>query len=550
MDVAALLLLPSGLEIDRVGAEATALTIAVTSLLPTSTCPLCGTSATRIHSRYHRTVADVTCGGRQVCLQLTVRKFFCDTLECSRKIFTERLGPFIEPWARMTTRLTQALFDIGRATCGKLGARLAARLGISTSWMTILRRIMAVPTPPVGLVSQLGLDDWSFRRRKQFGAILVNLETHRTLDLLPDRSAATAATWMQAHPEIELVSRDRSKEFAKAVTQGAPQAVQVLDRFHLMQHLVEQVDVVLSRCVAALRRVRPCPTSKAASTAPTAEWKPTPAPAILHRQDVRQERRQAQHEQVLALRQEGCNSVEIAQHLGMHPRTVRRWTRHFRQDNQRRKRPSAFDRFAPYVWARWQAGCRNGLRLWEELVALGYPGSDRSVYRYLKTLRNGLVPVITQEAPLAMSEVEAPAPPPPPLARLNAFTLTQMKWFLVRDPTDLEEPEGDHLTWLCQAHSTLATLYDLVQRFRRLLHQRQGEVLDGWIADCQASGIPELAQFASGLLREHDWVVAGITHPASNGPTEGANTKLKLIKRTMYGRAGFPLLRHRVLHAL
>jgi transposase len=199
-------------------------------------------------------VADVTCGGRQVCLQLTVRKFFCDTLECARKIFTERLGPFLEPWARMTTRLMQALFDMGRATCGKLGARLAARLGMPTSWMTILRRIMAMPTPPDGLVSQLGLDDWSFHRQKQFGAILVNLETHRILDLLPDRSAATSATWMQAHPEIELVSRDRSKEFAAAVAQGAPQAVHVLDRFH---PTAESRGTGRCRCLALRRRIAP-----------------------------------------------------------------------------------------------------------------------------------------------------------------------------------------------------------------------------------------------------------------------------------------------------
>jgi transposase len=550
MDVAALLLLPSGLEIDRIGADVTVLTVSVTSVLPASVCPLCGMSARRIHSRYHRTVADVACGGRQVRLLLTVRKFFCDAPECARKIFTERLGPFLEPWARMTTRLAQALFDIGRATCGKLGARLAARLWMPTSWMTILRRIMAVPTPPVGLVSQLGLDDWSFLRRKQFGAILVNLETHRILDLLPDRSAPTAANWMQAHPEIELVSRDRSKEFATAVAQGAPQAVQVLDRFHLMQNLVEQIDIVVSRCVAELRRALPRPTSKPISTAPPAQWKPTPPPRIALRQDARQEARQARYEQVLALRQEGCNAVEIAERLGMKSRTVARWVRHFRQDNHRRKRPSAFDRFAPYVWERWQAGCHNGLRLWEELVALGYPGSNRSVYSYLQTLRAGFVPVFPEEPTPATPEVELPASQPPQPARLDAFTLTQMKWFLVHTPADLEEPEIEHLTWLCQSHGTLATLYGLVQRFRRLLRERQGEALDGWIADCQASGIPELAQFATGLVREYDWVVAGITHPASNGPTEGANTKLKLIKRVMYGRAGFPLLRHRVLHAL
>jgi transposase len=355
---------------------------------------------------------------------------------------------------------------------------------------------------------------------------------------------------MQAHPEIELVSRDRSTEFAKAVAQGAPQALQVLDRFHLMQNLVEQVDVVLARSVADLRRALPRPTSHLDSPAPPAEWKPAPPPQIARRQDARQQARQARYEQVLALRQEGCNSVEIAHHLGMHPRTVRRWTRHFRQDNHRRKRPSAFDRFAPYVWERWQAGCYNGLRLWEELVALGYAGSQTSVYRYLKTLRNGFVPMFPEETPLVTQPVERPAPSPPQLARLDAFTQTQMKWFLVRDPTDLEEQEAEYLTWLCQAHAALATLYDLVQRFRRLLHQRQGALLDDWITDCQASSVPELSQFATGLLREREWVVAGVTHPASNGPVEGQNTKLKLIKRMMYGRAKFPLLRHRVLHAL
>jgi transposase len=164
MDGAAVLLLPAGLEIDCISAEATPLSVSITSRLPGSLCPLCGACATRVHSRYQRTVADVPCGGRQVRLLLTVRKFFWDTPACPRKIFTERLLPFLEPWARMTTRLAQALFDIGRATCGKLGARLAARLGIRTSWITVLRRMMAVPTPPVGPVAHLGIDDWGATR--------------------------------------------------------------------------------------------------------------------------------------------------------------------------------------------------------------------------------------------------------------------------------------------------------------------------------------------------------------------------------------------------
>ncbi len=202
------------------------------------------------------------------------------------------------------------------------------------------------------------------------------------------------------------------------------------------------------------------------------------------------------------------------------------------------------------MWERWQTGCRTASHLWEGLVALGYPGSTGSVYRYLKTLRNGFVPVFSQEAPSATPATGTTSPEPPPRARLEEFTLTQMKWFLVRDQAALLEAERAHLFWLCQSHPTLARLYDLVQAFRRLLKQRQGLALEGWIADCQASGISELSQFATGLLREREWVIAAVTHPASNGPTEGANTKLKLIKRTMYGRAGFPLLRQRVLHAL
>ena len=566
MDVAALLLLPSGWEIDQINAGATMLTVSMTSRLPTSTCPLCGTGASRIHSRYQRTVTDVACGGRQLRLLLTVRKFFCDTPECARKIFTERLLPFLEPWARMTTRLAQALFDIGRATCGKLGARLAGRLGIQTSWITVLRRLLAVPTPAVASVAQLGLDDFSFRRGFRFGAILVDLERHAVLDLLPDRSAATASAWMQQHPEIELVSRDRSPEFATAVDEGAPQAVQVLDRFHLMKNLVEQVDVVVARCLTHLRRALPPPPPPPAATSTTpppalpTEWKPTPARRLRQAQSARHELRLAQYERMLALREQGYPSAEIAQHLGMKARTVRDWLHHFHRDPSRRKRPSSFDDFAPYVWQRWQAGETSGPCLWKELSTQGYRGSERTVYRYLQTLRRGFIPSFAQ-VPLAESPPvttgahhpyanERPADPLPARTRQDDFTRTQIKWFVVRAPDTLEADEYAHLMWLCDAHPTLKRLYELVQGFRRVLHERKAALLDTWIGDCQRSGIGELRQFAKGLLREQDWVVAAVTQVASNGPVEGHVNKLKLIKRTMYGRAGFPLLRQRVLHAL
>jgi transposase len=217
-------------------------------------CPLCQRPSERVHSKYQRTVADVPCGGRRMVLLLTVRKFICHTCGCWRSIFTERLPDLVQSYARMTNRLREWIEIIGRAAGGEMGARLAEYLGICTSPTTILRRVMALPTPPAGAVSVLGIDDWSFRRGRKFGTILVDLDRHQVIDLLPDRCAETAAAWMQMHPEIDVVSRDRGEEYAAAARLGAPQARQVADRFHLAQNLTDIVEVILARCRVEIRK--------------------------------------------------------------------------------------------------------------------------------------------------------------------------------------------------------------------------------------------------------------------------------------------------------
>ncbi|GHO47275.1 hypothetical protein KSX_54380 [Ktedonospora formicarum] len=186
-------------------------------------------------------------------MHLAVRKFFCRNSACQRKIFTERLPTFVEPWAQMTLRLIAAIQAIGLSTSGRLGARLATRLGISTSWMTLVRRIMDLPTPSAGLVTALGIDDFSFRRGRRFGTILVDLSSHQVIDLLDERSTETAAKWMRQHPEIEYVSRDRGNDYTRAAREGAPQAVPVADRFHLMKNLVEAIEPLIARSYKELR---------------------------------------------------------------------------------------------------------------------------------------------------------------------------------------------------------------------------------------------------------------------------------------------------------
>jgi transposase len=538
MEGASLLALPEGMRIEQIQITENGLVIQIAATTPTSCCPLCCEPSSSIHCHYQRTLRDVPCAGRRVQLLLTVRKFTCRNLYCERKVFAERLPDFVEPWARTTLRFCQQITSIGLATCGKGGARLAARLGIQTTRQTILRRIMDLPDAQTGSLLFLGIDDFSFRRGYRFGTILVNLESHRVVDLLPDREAETSAQWMRQHPDLLVVSRDRGSEYAKAASAGAPQAIQCADRFHIIKNLTETVQVLLARCQAEiLAEQKPDVPSQDEQDTPIIsieEWRP-PEPA--HVQKVRLARRAcryARYQQVVALHEQGMKSQEIAKHVGLSDRTIRDWLKQgtFPEARKRRKRQSSFDSFAPYVLKRWQEGEHNGLTLWKEIKEQGYSGSDRSVYRYLKTLK--------------LAEVNASVN----VERIQKYTPNTAIWLFVRDQKELNEVEQEDLAAFCHGSPPLKPAYDLIQDFLNMVHCRQGDRLESWLAQVTESRLPELQSFASGIEKDKEAVRAGLTWSINNGMVEGHVTKLKLIKRQGYGRAGFPLLRKRVLHAI
>lgn len=278
MEVTSLLSLPEGMHAEQIQITEHGLVIEIEASHPTSCCPLCAQPSDSIKTHYRRLLRDAPCAGRQVQLVLTARKFYCRNPYCPRKVFTERLPTFVEPWARMTIRCCQHITSIGLATCGKGGARLAARLGIRTTRPTILRRITALPDVSASSVVYLGIDDFSFRRGYRFGTILVNLESHRVVDLLPDRQAETAAKWMCQQPDLAVISRDRGGEYASAARDGAPQAIQCADRFHIVKNLTEAVQVLLARCQAEiLAEKKPDESGQDGQTRPVIsieEWRP------------------------------------------------------------------------------------------------------------------------------------------------------------------------------------------------------------------------------------------------------------------------------------
>src|SRR5712692_2640646 len=251
MEGTSLLSLPEGMQVSHIQITENSIVVEIVATSPTSRCPLCSEASESIHCHYRRVLRDVPCSGRRVQLFLTVRKFYCRNPLCQRKVFAERIPTFMEPLARMTIRYCQQITSIGLVTCGKGGAKLAARLGMQTTRQTILRRIMDLPDLPPGSILYLGIDDFSFRRGYRFGTILVNLENRRVVDLLPDREADSSAAWMRQHPDLMAVSRDRGGEYASAAREGAPQAIQCADRFHLLKNLGEALEGFLAHHLAA-----------------------------------------------------------------------------------------------------------------------------------------------------------------------------------------------------------------------------------------------------------------------------------------------------------
>lgn len=438
----------------------------------------------------------------------------------------------------MTIRCSQHITFIGLATCGKGGARLAERLGIHTTRPTILHHIMHLPDVSPGSVVYLGIDDFAFRRGYRFGTILVNLESHRVVDLLPDRRMETAAQWMHNQPDLAVVSRDRGGEYASAAREAAPLAVQCADRFHLVKNLTEAVQVLLARCQAEILAEKKldgtCQDEQQKPILSIEEWRPLEPAHVEKVRLARRAGRYARYQHVVELSRQGMTAKEIARRLGMSDRTVRDWLEQgtFPEAQKRRKKQSAFDPFAAYVLKRWQNGEHHGLVLWREIKNQGYTGTERSVYRYLKTLKQAEVRVCVNPE------------------RLQKYSVNAAMWLFVRDPNTLDEIEREDLAAFCHASTLLKKAYDLLQDFLLMVHQREGHRLETWLVRVAESGLPELQSFAAGIEKDKDAVRAGLTWSINNGMVEGHVTKVKLIKRQGYGRAGFPLLRKRVLHAL
>jgi transposase len=533
--VQALLPDPSCLKLNSVEHQADGrVMIVATAIGSVGYCPACHHASDSLHSRYSRTLHDLPWQGSIVALSLSVRRFRCRTHDCPRITFAEAV-PVVSPkYGLQTSRLSETVRLIGYVLGGEAGARLSRRLGMATSPDTVLRRLKAGPSVEVRGARVLGVDDWAWRKGQSYGTILVDLESHAPIDLLPDRSADSLASWLQAHPGEEVISRDRGGIYADGATRGAPHAIQVADRFHLLCNLTSAVERVLERKRSALANaivtVTPEPTT------PPADSSPKTKSRVEQDRQNRRQRRVDRYNEIVGLHSQGMSQQAISLHLHIERKTIRRFLRagQYPERATPHRRPPGINKYQEFLLRRWGEGCHNATKLWHEIQDQGYTGGRSTMAKFIATLR---VPGTTYFRTTAEPRQKKAKPPSP----------RQAAMLLARRPEKLKPAEQQLLAKLTECCPEIPILYDLTQGFAAVFRGKQADALQTWIDQASGTSLAEMGRFCDGLSRGEKAVNAAVILPWNNGQVEGQIHRLKLVKRQMYGRAKFNLLRRRVL---
>jgi len=508
-------LVPTGFIVESAFCQTDSAVITVRSLTSFGLCPSCGTVSRRVHSHYRRRVTDLPLSGRIVQLVVATRRFRCDAVLCGRQIFTERFPEgVLEPSARRTTRLDCIVHHLGLALGGRPAALFARRLMLPVSNDTLLRVVRRRSRPRSDPLKVIGIDDWAWRRNHRYASIICNLERRRIVTLLPDREPATAQAWFAAHPTIGIIARDRGGGYGEAAARALPHAVQVADRWHLMENASR---AFLDAVRKSMRQIR------SAIGATTINPKLLTAAERIQYEGYL--RREETNTTILALSKNGMAIKQIVRQTGYSRKLVRQVIRGERNDVFR-TRQGSLDVHLPWLDDQWASGCRTGAELWRRLTARGFRGSLRVVGEWATRRRRA-------------EKADAENLQRIPSARTIARLMT-----IGRDT--LSKAESVTVAAIEAGVPTLVEAREIIAEFHMMIRRKAAAELTPWIERARASLV---ASFASGVSKDEAPVRAAITLPWSNGQTEGQITRLKLVRRQMYGRGNIDLLQARLIGA-
>ena len=499
----------------------------------TAQCPECFKRSDSVHSCRRRRIQHLPCSGQTLWLVFSVRHWYCRNPACSRKIFAESLAPFAGSHQQSSQALQNLQRQLGLIAGGEAGKRAATAVGLRCSADTLLRRVINTPETKQSGAPHVGIDEWAWHRGHCCGMLIVNLDTHRPLVLLPGRDQRTLATWFRKYPEIQVVSRDRSGVYATAAREGAPQARQVADRWHLLKNIGDAPERMMYRHIPLIRLV-------ASELSPKKSPDPepsVPAASLRHPERLKQQTRKKRHQrwtEVMALHNKGCSFREISRITGLSRVTVSRWGRSgtFPEMSTRPPKRGLLDPWREWLKEQRESGNYNASRIWREMVARGFTGSETIVRDAVAKWRKGWNPPVTTAVRL------------PSVSRVSRWL---MPWRITMDE---ENYASRFISLMCEKEPELKIAQQLALEFYRILKTQNKSQLSSWFTRVHESGSAEFRRVAAGMEADAAAICEAISSRWSNGVVEGHVNRLKMLKRQMYGRAGFELLRQRVMSPL
>lgn len=490
-----------------------------------SNCPLCHTYSRSIHSIYQREVKDLPAFGNKILITLIARKFYCRNPACPRKIFTERFPEHFAPYLRRTIRLEEKLLKISLLMGGNPGERLCRNLSIQTSSSTLIRLIHRQNPPLANPVTVLGIDDWAGKKRQTYGTALVDLKKHKIVDLLKDREPLSVECWLKSHPEIRVVTRDRYMAYAKGIEAGAPQAAQVVDRWHLLKNLGDALQRVLERNQQQLKHARTDEIRRLKE-----KWSASQKASVATEENKKQGRLQQAFLRVKELAEKGFSIKATAKDAHICRITVKKYRMLHELPIKRPSKKSSIALFDDYIVGRIKEQPDvQKMILYNELKAKGYKGCRSVTFEYLNRYMK--------------AEPRFHAPNLPDIF----YMPSKLRLLLFKGEKDLTKKERRLIAHLCSLSYELKTVRTLSQSFYRMMQQKKSSDLKPWIDKVLNTSIYEIKSFAQGLMHDFEAIKNAFRLKWSNGQVEGQINKLKTVKRQMYGRASFDLLRKRLL---
>jgi transposase len=533
----------AGLRVHRVEDRGDAVVICASSRAGQACCPRCESASSRVHGGYTRMVADGAAGGRPVLIALRARRFRCMEPSCPVVTFAEQAEGVSARCRRRSVPLLEMLAGFGLESAGRAAARLAGTLGIAVHPATVLRLVAAAPEPEITAAPEvLGVDDFALAKGYVYGTVLVDMRTGDVVDLLPDREAATLEAWLKAHPGAGLICRDRAGNYAEGARAGAPDAIQVADRWHLWHNLAEYAEKTVAGHRGCLKdQPGGAGGNDAAGTADTLEQQPpgqaeggqVPPDGSLDacgRERRLVTRTRERYAEIHRRLDDGESLSAICRVTGLDRKTVQRFARAGGAEEllvKATSRESKLDEFKPYLHQRWNEGVTDAAALHAELREQGWAGSVQTVRRYVRPFRQALA------AP-------GPAPAVPKTRQIT-------RWLLTR-PGRLQAGEQAQLAAIRARCPHIDALAGHVTTFAEMMTARTGSRdLQAWLAAVEADEQSALRSFAIGIRNDQQAVTNGLTLHWNSGRVEGTVNKIKMIKRQLYGRASFDLLRKRVI---